>query len=210
MTELSDYKNGSNGKRADEGLMHDDMSVILQQCLKNDRRAQRELFDYYRHRVHDLVYKSLGPRFDTDDVIQQVFIEVFKSLSHFKGDSSFDTWVYRIGCKVCTTQLRKKYRKRQPHIVFDSEQADAEPPAVGGGPHSDMEQKELESAVYCALDKLDAEKRMTVVLYEMEGRSLEEIAELAHIPVGTVKSRLFHGRKVLQKILARYLEKLEN
>lgn len=185
--------------------MEHETLLVVQQCLKNDRKAQRDLFNRYKLKVHDLVYKSLGPRFDTDDVIQQVFIELFKSLSLFKGDSSLDTWVYRIGSKVCTTQLRKKYRKRQPQIVYDSERADTEADAMFPSPSSEIEQKELERAVQDALDKLDAEKRMTVVLYEMEGKSLEEIAAITGIPLGTVKSRLFHGRKTLEKVLARYI-----
>jgi RNA polymerase sigma-70 factor, ECF subfamily len=204
MASLNDYPIG-NGQ-TDEGLMPEPMSEVLQQCLKEDRKAQRQLFDIYKHKVHDLVFKSLGPRFDTDDVIQQVFIELFKSLSYFKGDASLDTWVYRICLKVCTTQLRKKYRKRQPQIMYDSQQADAEIDTRDAGPCSEMEQKELATAIYAALDRLDAEKRMTVVMYEMEGKSLEEIAKVAQVPIGTVKSRLFHGRKMLEKHLKRYLE----
>jgi RNA polymerase sigma-70 factor (ECF subfamily) len=194
-------------RSTDEAMMLEPMTGVLQQCLKDDRKAQRQLFDFYKHKIHDLVFKSLGPRFDTDDVIQQVFIELFKSLTYFKGDSSLDTWVYRICVKVCTTQLRKKYRKRQPQIVFDSQQSDVETGTKDPGPFQDLEQKELAGEIYTALDRLDAEKRMTVVMYEMEGKSLEEIALIARVPVGTVKSRLFHGRKILEKLLKRYLEK---
>jgi RNA polymerase sigma-70 factor (ECF subfamily) len=199
----SDYINEKTG----EGLMEHDTASLLQQCLKNDRKAQRQLFENYKHRVHDLVYKSLGPKFDVDDVIQQVFIELFKSLSYFKGDSSLDTWVYRICVKVCTTQLRKKYRKRQPQIVFDSLQMEIEADAGVVDPCEEMEKKELEAAVYAAFEKLDEEKRMTVVLYEMEGKSLEEISVITGIALGTVKSRLFHGRKLLEKHLRRYMGK---
>jgi RNA polymerase sigma-70 factor, ECF subfamily len=207
MAPISDYPSGQ--RNSDEGTMPEPMAALLQQCLKNDRTAQRQLFNFYKQRVHDLVFKSLGPKFDADDIIQQVFIELFKSLASFKGNSSLDTWVYRICIKVCTTQLRKKYRKRQPQIVFDSQQADADTNAEekDEGPFAAMEQKELSRAIYDALDKLDPEKRMTVVMYEMEGRTLEEIAKLARVPVGTVKSRLFHGRKILEKHLKRYLEK---
>jgi RNA polymerase sigma-70 factor, ECF subfamily len=202
-TSLNDYPI-ENGK-SDEGMMPEPMSEVLGQCIKENRKAQRQLFDFYKNKVHDLVFKSLGPRFDTDDVIQQVFIELFKSLSYFKGEASLDTWVYRICLKVCTTQLRKKYRKRQPQIIYDSQIADADTKDAEG-PFKEMEQKELAGAIYAALDRLDAEKRMTVVMYEMEGKSLEEIAQVAQVPLGTVKSRLFHGRKMLEKLLKRYLE----
>lgn len=174
---------------------------ILQLCLKNDRRAQRELFNCYKTKVNSLVYKSLGSNFDIDDVVQQVFIEIFKSLVYFKGDSSLDTWVYRIGFKVCTTQLRKKYRKRQPILSYNSGQTDSVADGKMTTPQTIMENKELSTEIYKALNKLDAEKRMTVVMYEMENRSLEEIADIQNVPVGTVKSRLFHGRKMLEKNL---------
>jgi RNA polymerase sigma-70 factor (ECF subfamily) len=178
---------------------------ILQLCLKNDRRAQRELFNCYKTKVNSIVYKSLGPNFDADDVVQQVFIELFKSLAYFKGDSSLDTWVYRISFKVCTTQLRKKYRKRQPVVIYNSDQTDTMADSKMTNPQSTMEHKELTTAIYKALNKLDTEKRMTVVMYEMENRSLEEIAGIQNVPVGTVKSRLFHGRKMLEKNLKPYL-----
>jgi RNA polymerase sigma-70 factor (ECF subfamily) len=206
MSQTNDYTSSERNEDAHEGLMHQEMSLLLQQCINNDRRAQRNLFNYYKIKVHDLVFKSLGPKFDTDDVLQQVFIELFKSLSYFKGDSSLDTWVYRICVKVCTTQLRKKYRKRQPQIVYDTEQTELEADKNSQSPYSDMEQKELEAVVYSALDKLDADKRMTVVMYEIDGKSLEEIAETSKIPIGTVKSRLFHGRKALEKLLRRHLD----
>jgi RNA polymerase sigma-70 factor, ECF subfamily len=108
---------------------------------------------------------------------------------------------------VCTTQLRKKYRKRQPQIVYDSLQTEIEADAGVVDPCEEMEKKELEAAVYAAFEKLDEEKRMTVVLYEMEGKSLEEISVITGIALGTVKSRLFHGRKLLEKHLRRYMGK---
>lgn len=186
--------------------MPDPMSDLLALCLQNDRRAQRQLFNFYKDKVHNLVYKSLGPKFDTDDVIQLVFIELFKSLSYFKGDASLDTWVYRICVKVCTTQLRKKYRKRQVQLVFDTEHTEIQADTSIDNTSAQIERKELTKAIYQALDKLDSEKRMTVVLYEIDGKSLEEIASIANIPLGTVKSRLFHGRKILEKHLKNFME----
>jgi RNA polymerase sigma-70 factor, ECF subfamily len=202
---FSDYT--ITGNKHDKGIIPESIKYLIDQCLKNDRKSQRQLFNIYKHKIHDQVCKSLGPKFDTDDIIQQVFIELFKSLSYFKGDSSLDTWVYRIGFKVCTTQLRKKYRKRQPQIIYDSQQAEGQSDDKGLSPIANIEQNEMTAAIYDSLDKLDAEKRMTVVMYEIDGKSLEEIAKIAHIPVGTVKSRLFHGRKILKKQLKKYLEK---
>ncbi|MBD3317791.1 MAG: sigma-70 family RNA polymerase sigma factor, partial [Chitinivibrionales bacterium] len=92
---------------------------LVSGCVAGDHRCQRELFKRYRRKVLSLVSRSLGPGFDIDDVLQQVFIRVFKSLGSFQELSSLDTWVYRITVKVCTDQLRRKYRKRRLDIVSD-------------------------------------------------------------------------------------------
>ncbi len=177
---------------------------IIQKCIDDDRMAQHELFHLYKQKVFNLAYKSLGGDFDIDDVVQQVFIAVFKSLRYFKGFSSLDTWVYRITVKICTNQLRKKYRKRQVRILYDSVSLEKEDAPDADNPAYAVEQNELRTIIYDALDKLSNEKRIIVVMYEMEGKTLEEIAAILKKPVGTVKSRLFHGRKALEKYLRNY------
>jgi RNA polymerase sigma-70 factor (ECF subfamily) len=181
------------------------VSDIVRRCLENDRMAQRELFQLYKQKVFNLAFKSLGSRFDIDDVVQQVFIAVFGSLQSFKGESSLDTWVYRITVKTCTTQLRKKYRKRQVPIMFDPMESEREDHS-GPDPLASVENKELTQAIFNALDKLSIEKRMIVKMYEMDGQTLEEIAHILKKPIGTVKSRLFHGRKALEKYLRGYVK----
>jgi RNA polymerase sigma-70 factor (ECF subfamily) len=187
------------------------ISVLLQKCKENDKMAQHELFNAYKQKVYDLSYRSLGGNFDIDDVVQQIFIAIFGSLGQFKGMSSFDTWVYRITVKICTTQLRKKYRKRQPQISYDSVIAENDRGDLSNGSLSCdalavLERKELTQSIYQAFNKLSPEKRMIVILYEMEGRTLEEIALILKKPLGTVKSRLFHGRKALKKHLSGCME----
>jgi RNA polymerase sigma-70 factor (ECF subfamily) len=180
---------------------------IVRKCLEGDRRGQQTLFTHYRSKVTNLVYRFLGPRFDVDEVVQEVFVSLFESLQGFRGLSSLDTWVYRLCMKVCTDQLRKKYRKRQLSIVHveggPEELTDPRSPS----PQSAlMERKELRQEIFGALEKLTVEKRQVVVLYEMDGKTLEEIADIVQAPVGTVKSRLFHGRNELKRHLRRYVE----
>jgi RNA polymerase sigma-70 factor, ECF subfamily len=181
------------------------VSDIVRKCIENDRLAQHELFHLYKQKVYNLAFKSLGARFDIDDVVQQVFIAVFGSLRHFKGESSLDTWVYRITVKVCTTQLRKKYRKRQVRIVYDAMERESEDTSTAD-PAEAIEKKELAHAIFDALDKLSIEKRLIVTMYEMDGHTIEEIACILEKPIGTVKSRLFHGRKALEKHLRGYMK----
>jgi RNA polymerase sigma-70 factor (ECF subfamily) len=181
--------------------------LLIKQCVAGVRRAQHDFFFKYRDTVLNLIYRLLGPDFDIDDVIQQVFISIFKSLESFKGLSSLDTWVYRITSKVCTDQLRKKYRKRKLTIAGS---IDDDTSGLTGStehtPASKLERKELYNSINLALGKLTAEKRLVVIMYEIEGKSLEEIAEVIQKPVGTIKSRLFHARRELEKHLRKYVE----
>jgi RNA polymerase sigma-70 factor, ECF subfamily len=181
------------------------VSDIVQRCIANDRMAQHELFRLYRQKIYDLAYKSLGARFDIDDVVQQAFIALFGSLRQFKGESSLDTWVYRITVKICTTQLRKKYRKRQPLIVYDSmDKENVDSSSLD--PAATLEKRELARVIYDAFDKISIEKRLIVTMYEMDGHTIEEIARILKKPIGTIKSRLFHGRKALEKHLKGYIK----
>jgi RNA polymerase sigma-70 factor (ECF subfamily) len=179
---------------------------IVQKCIQGDRRSQQALFDDYRKRVYSLAWRMLGPRFEIDDVVQEIFVSLFESLPAFKGLSSLDTWVYRVGVKVCTDQLRRKYRKRQVPLIADGGEAEERTGVIDAGFEERLEQRELRDGIFEALGRLTLEKRQVVVLFEMEGKSLEEVAQIVQTPVGTVKSRLFHGRNELKKHLRRRLE----
>jgi RNA polymerase sigma-70 factor (ECF subfamily) len=188
-------------------IARDNRDDLIAACVAGDRRSQRAFFNERKRSVYNLCYRLLGPGFDLDDVVQQVFIQLFHSLKSFKGLSSIDTWTYRITSKVCTDQLRKKYRKRQLEILDDSDELAADGKMVRSyDPYERLEQRELALTIYHALNKLSFEKRVVIVLYEMEKKSLEEIAATIDAPMGTVKSRLFHARKELGKHLKKYME----
>jgi len=180
--------------------------LLIKQCIRGDRRAQQQLFRQYRSSVYSLVCRLLGSDFDIDDVLQQVFVSIFRSLESFKGLSSLDTWIYRITVKVCTDQLRKKYRKRKLSVVgsVDDERSGLTA-ATEHTPHTGLERRELVERINAALARLTTEKRAVLIMYEMEGRSLEEIASVIEKPLGTVKSRLFHARREMEKLLRRYM-----
>ncbi len=184
----------------------DDTEYLIEGCVAGDRRAQLQIFRRYREVVLNLVYRLLGTGHDVDDVTQQVFIRLFQSLSGFKGLSSLDTWVYRVTSRVCTDQLRHKYRKRKIEVVSGGDDITATAKAPESyGPAHEFEKKQLHETISDALGKLNMEKRLVIVMFEIEGRSLEEIAATVEKPVGTVKSRLFHARKELKKHLRNQL-----
>jgi RNA polymerase sigma-70 factor (ECF subfamily) len=184
------------------------LPALIEGCIAGDRRCQAALLKRYRGAVHGMVYKMLGPSHDIDDVMQQVFIRFFQSLDRFKGLSTLDTWLYRIAAKVCMDQLRKKYRKRQLTVVGNShETAQRAEAPWQTSPVARLERRELIEHIYRALDKLSAEKRSVLVMFEMEERSMEEIADILHKPLGTIKSRLFHARREMERHLGRYLDR---
>jgi RNA polymerase sigma-70 factor (ECF subfamily) len=164
------------------------------------------LFQKYREIFFNLAYKSLGPGFDIDEVVHEIFIQVFKGLASFKGKSSFDTWVYRIGLNVCLSNLRKKFKKRKLDIVPGYNEIENIPSDSIKGPSEELEKKELETKIFESLEKIDNKKRMIIVMHDMEGKTLEEIAKIMKKPIGTIKSRLFHGRNEMKKYLQKYLK----
>ena len=181
---------------------------LLRRCRENDRTAQRLLFRRYKTQVYDMIARTLGYSSDIDEVAQQTFIRLFRSLQYFKGLSSFDTWVYRITSKVCIDQMRLKYRKRKLRLVNLEEGGIERVPAPDGlGPAGNIETTELQEQIRDALDRLDPDKRMAVVLFDIQGMSIGEVAEAMNIPSGTVKSRLFHARHELMKYLGKYVDR---
>lgn len=203
-----DKKKAFRSKRiSDDDVINEDTVSLIKGCIASNRRSQRALFKKYRKSVFSLCYKMLGPGFDIDDIVQQVFIKIFHSLKSFKGLSSLDTWIYRITGKVCSDQLRKKYRKRRLDVINNSDDLAAKSKSdVSLDPAFQIEKQELEMHIYKALNMLSREKRIVTVMYEMEGNTLEQISEIIQKPIGTVKSRLYHARKELEKHLHKYLK----
>jgi RNA polymerase sigma-70 factor, ECF subfamily len=178
-----------------------DIPTLIAGCLAGSRAAQRELFHSYRLTVLHLVWRMLGPRdnYEVDEAIQEVFVQVFRSLRAYRGDSSFDTWIYRVAANVCASLLRKRYRwfERSRERESDIDRH----PATTDGPHRRLERRDLARAIYGALDRIATERRVVFVLVDMEGKSLEEAAGIVGKPLGTVKSRLFRARNDLARLL---------
>jgi len=183
-----------------------DNEQLVSGCRAGDKQCQRVLFKKYRDRVFSIISHSLSPYVDKDDIIQQVFIKIYRSLDNFKGLSSLDTWIYRITLKVCIDQQRKKYRKRQLKVIHNPDILENQQDVTKPNPYIEHEQKELSDQILNGLNKLSMEKRLVVTMFEMEGFSLEDISKILKKPIGTIKSRLFHGRKELAAFLRNYLE----
>lgn len=175
--------------------------LLIDRIISGDQKAFRELFLTYRELVYRVAYRFLGDSDDIEDAVQQTFIEVYRSLPGYEAKSKFTTWLYRIAINVSIQFLRKrknsnKFEYIDPERIEDKSRTDGK---------SSCESNELQNQVRMALKKLALKKRIVVILHDLEGITMEEIANIRNIPLGTVKSRLFHGREELKKKLSKYL-----
>ena len=136
--------------------------------------------------------------------MQQAYIEVFKSLRLYEGSSSVETWIYRICSRVCLAHMRQKYRKR---FLFWSGPRLSEDAAADSrfDPYKECANREMRHQINAALQSLSPERKMIFVLFEVEGKSIEEISVILAKPEGTVKSNLFRARKDLERKLSGYV-----
>lgn len=149
-------------------------------------------------RVFRLAYRLTGNRQDAEDLTQEVFVRVFRSLSSYTP-GTFEGWLHRITTNLFLDQVRRKQR-----IRFDAlpEDADDRMPGNDLGPERMFEHNHLDHDVQAALDSLPPEFRAAVVLCDIEGLSYEEIAATLGVKLGTVRSRIHRGRAQLRKALA--------
>lgn len=172
----------------------------LEACKNGDQEAFRELFRRYRTYAYNLIYKILGGGVDHEDLVQEVFFQIYLSLPSFKGKSSFSTWFHRMVIHACTGHLRYiKAGKRIPRsemVAYDTVSDFNRKPGGASG-------YEVRELVEKALETLDERLRLPLVLSVYSEMELGEIASVLGIPEGTVKSRLFSARQKAKE----YIEK---
>lgn len=170
---------------------------LVRRCQNGDREAFRQLFTQHRSDVLRLVHRLLGGRGDVDDVVQEVFLQVHKSLGDFRFGSRFSTWLYRVTVNVVLMQRRAARSRPQlveapPDIIPRDEALSPEEQAV---------RNRRVQAFYRLLDRLSEKKRTAYILHELEGLSPAEIAKAVGAPVLTVRTRLFYARRELATLL---------
>ena len=178
--------------------------IARSQC--GDAAAFDELVTRNRNRVYAMIYQMVRNEEDAWDLAQDAFLKAWKNLRAFRGNSQFFTWLYRIVMNVTIDWLRKK--QVQGEVEFDDaiglqniEPASATTPQRELAPATRLSDKEIRARIDAAVQRLTPEHREVVVLREIEGLEYTEIAERIGIPLGSVMSRLFYGRKKLQTML---------
>ena len=163
------------------------------------------LVTYYHAGVFNLVYGILSDRADAADVTQEVFLRAFRGIRGFRQGSSLKTWLYRISVRQALNHRRWCWRHHRQQVSIDAEEEgrslaldlkDSE-----ATPYEQFASQETQQAVRSALGQVPALFRSAVILRDLEGLSYEEVAEVLEVSVGTVKSRILRGRRMLKEIL---------
>jgi RNA polymerase sigma-70 factor (ECF subfamily) len=165
--------------------------ALARRCVAGDGVAQRALYEREKRRVHAVLFRIFGSNAGIDDVIQEVFIQVFRSLVGFRGESSLATWIDRCTVRVAYAQLSKVRRRRaELELVQDIDSGDptAERRALA---------REATRRLYAVLDDLDPKLRLAFVLQELEGNSVAEVAAKMEATVVATKTRVFRARAKL-------------
>jgi RNA polymerase sigma-70 factor (ECF subfamily) len=190
-------------------LEADSDRVIVQRVQAGEVAAFDALILKYRERVYGVVYNMTSNREDAADLTQDAFIKAFQSINRFQAQSSFFTWLYRIAVNSTLTHLRKARLR----TFFSFEKITDEDKTAQlvnqltdkKGADRDLFIRELQEKLNEAMMKLSIKHRTVVTLFEIEGLSHEEIAEITECSVGTVRSRLHYAKQLLQAELQRYM-----
>ncbi|MEZ4364999.1 MAG: sigma-70 family RNA polymerase sigma factor [Kofleriaceae bacterium] len=183
--------------------------ALLRRLRDRDERAFRELVEAHRNAVFNLCYRMLGNRAEAEDLAQEVFIAVFKTIDGFREEAKFTTWLYRVAVNHCKNRIKYLSRRhdRQQDELDETHPAANDAtlgPARAARPDRALESAQLEAQLQAAIASLDEEHRVLVVLRDVEDLSIEEICEITGLPDGTVKSRLHRARAALRKKLERH------
>jgi len=182
-----------------------DDEILVRAHLKGDKKAFQVLFRKYQEMVSRLALSILKDESNVEDVVQDVFVLVFRNLPKFRGDSSFKTWIYRISVNE---SLRRLNRSKRWVTVEDPEQEAQKNPSTmvilnpgGASPERLVFEGEQKEIVHNALEALKPSHRIALTLFYLEDLDVKEISDVLEIPEGSVKSRLFYAREALKKAL---------
>lgn len=176
---------------------------VVQRYLAGDERAFDELVRRYQGRLLRFVNRMIGDLERSEDLVQEAFVRVFQHVHRFDQSKKFSTWVYAIARNLARSELRKRQNRRE---VLCQTFAEDDDPTEWADPHPGPDEldrkRRLRETVEDAVARLPERYRTIFVLREMEGRSYEEIAEIADCPVGTVKSTLNRARQHFAQVVA--------
>ncbi len=170
---------------------------LVARCQAGERAAQDELYRGHRRLVAGNLYRVLGSPSELEDLVQEVFVIAFRGIARFRGESRLTTWLYRIAVNVALQRLRTRGRRREM-LPLDEQDGGS----TDDTPEAELLRRHQIAAVYRLLDKLSPKKRVVLVLHEIEGLDVAEIAGIVGSPQVTVRTRLHYARKEFYRMAA--------
>lgn len=176
---------------------------LVKRAQAGDMAAFTELVVHYKDRLFNFIYRMIHSREEAEDLLQEVFLRVYKSLSSYSPQFQFSTWIYRIAQNLCIDTLRKQ---RVPTVSVDCPLGDDEDlvmelPDQSMSPEVLFESADLRREVESAIADLPPKYRAVIVLRHLQGLSYEEISLITDLPVNTVKTHIFRARRILRERL---------
>ena len=208
--ESNSYLNLNANLTAEQEAALDDHRLISG-LQAGDESAYELLIQRFQTPVYNLAYRLLNDQADASDVVQEVFLKIFRNVGSFRGDSTLRTWVYRIAVNESHNRRRWLFRHRRGETGIEETFDDSdgrEKPLMDSGetPFDFTVNREAQVLLEEALAEINPVFRAALVLREVEDMSYEEIAEILEVSIGTVKSRIVRGREALRRNLATRLE----
>jgi len=182
---------------------------LITRAKTGDEASFEKLIESCKTKAYNIAWRYMRNEQDALDALQESFIKVFRHLGKFKGESSFDTWVYRIVVNTCNDMLRKNNNLKAVTTVFanDEEEAVVRLPDTGPTPWEVLEQKEKSQFILDCLEILQPDQKEIIILRDIHGFSYQELTEVLECSIGTVKSRINRARKRLKQIIMEHKEK---
>jgi RNA polymerase sigma-70 factor (ECF subfamily) len=172
--------------------VQDDRELVTR-CVAGDRAAQRRLFEQEKRHVHATLYRILGSNQHVDDLLQEVFISVFRGLHNFRGESSLSTWIDRCTVRAAFAHIRGA--RGRHHLELVPEGLAAEAPSAERRTLA----REATRRLYDTLASLEPKHRLAFILHAIDGRSVAEVAELMQATVVATKARVWRARRYVEK-----------
>lgn len=184
--------------------------MLVDRVRAGDKQAFDMLVAKYQRRLMRLLSRIVHDPVEAEDVVQETFIKAYRALRHFRGDSAFYTWLYRIGINTAKNFLKTQGRRTPTSTETDAEHAegfsDGDNLRDINTPESMLASKQIAQTVNAAMDALPLDLRTAIALREIEGLSYEEISDIMACPIGTVRSRIFRAREVIAEKLKPLLD----
>jgi len=182
---------------------------LVHLAQRGDVEAYDELMRRHQSKIYGLIYNMTGNREDAEDLLQDVFVKGFKVISRFKGKSSFYTWIYRIAINRTINFVKRRKARATASLHDLDQQVESDPLYVEltgrESPARDVGLAELQEKLNEALQSLSEKHRTVVILHDIQGIPHEEIGKMVGCSSGTIRSRLFYARQLLQSKLSEFM-----